>query len=572
MPSRADALAASLFALASLGFVAVTAVLVVGHAVYAPYWDHWTWLARYLDAPHLSDVVLTPANGHLLVLPSLFYVADLELFHGSGASLVVTLLLSTGVICLLLIAPFVGLPGPSSLVRVVFAGGVSTAFLWLYNWENLLWPFQIHQYLSSMFALGGLLLLAHASVGGPGGPARFLAGLLCGVVSTFSFGSGIAFWPAALMMLLAQRQGAARIGSALMCGVLAVTPFALVVAVEPDGGPGTSAAGLVRYVVLFLGSPAVHGGRLRTTVAEPSHLWPAYLAGGVALALCLVPLVACLRRPREQRSTPEVFYWGVMLSAAATAVLTAVARAEHPLPAQALSSRYGVTVLQAWSAIFALALLRTRRFHALATFRGAFGAASLLVLAFLAVSQYHYLVWWKEWRREIRLAELALIVGAPDADRLGYVFVPGRSEVVLRVSETLRRRRLSLFARDEARLLGRSIAEWTVTSSDACRGAFENVVAGSDGLVRVAGWAWSAGGRGGAPEVLLVDGPGTVVGFATMGRIRRDVTARLDLADGVLPGWDGYVAPSAGKAELSALLDVGGGVLCPLGSARRSVR
>ena len=214
------------------------------------------------------------------------------------------------------------------------------------QWENWLWGWQIQIFLGVLAGLVGFWLLAHPK------PSawRFGGALLCGVVGTYSFSSGLTYWvvgPIALW-LRPELRGWRRAGLWTVVGSATIASYFTDYHLNP-GHPSLlsnfatlDAFGkFMLYVVKYLGAPVA-------SVSVPL----AALTGAAGLVLFFALLAA---RWRQRGTAGFVFPCTVGLNAVAAAVMTGLGRAGYGSD-QALSSRYGTIAEPLWLAIAFLAL------------------------------------------------------------------------------------------------------------------------------------------------------------------------------------------------------------------------
>lgn len=513
-------LATNVFLVLACLFVLASMFAVFMEAVYIPYWDQWDWYRRYLlkdESP--GSLAFTPINGHIVALPSLFYRADIALFRASNvANLTVLLACLLGTSAVLWKA-FAKLPSARDVMSpTVFAACTAILMLWFHNWENLFWPFQVHLYISVFLASAGLYALA--SVLGrrePSGVATGIAAsVVAGLLSSTSFGAGVGFWSAGLVLVLIS-------GSAARWKLLAAaTAFGIVGALALyAGGAAMRTAGpadvsrMLHFFVTYFGSPFYAGGNARVLVGDARSLSAVVGFGYLAIALTLV-LAFRLNDARRRRplSTGELFFVGMGLFSLSSGVLAAAARSAGDLASPALSSRYGVFSLLFW--ISAVPLLLTT-FPATARWQRAIAAvAPLGLLALLALSQNEYLHWWAKWRNNVQWAQTSLESAVPDRGYLGYVFPADRQETVEAVTSALLREGLSPIAFERRSYIGRSIAEFGPPTG-SCAAPAVRVHTLPAGL-RLTGQVTDRFVPFAHRRVLVTDAGGTIIGVGAVER------------------------------------------------------
>lgn len=346
-PSRPFLVSAVLSAVPAL--VAVVAVLRFG--VDVPYWDEWELVPllerlhgdelgfRDLWMPHLEHRLLFPRALLLLLAVPTGWNVRLELM---------VLLAILGVVFLLawrLLERTRRVVRPFSPPSWWIGPATSLLVFSLAQEQNLLWGWQVSVVLMVAAVLAGLGLLADAADRWSG--LALAAGL--GIVATGSFGSGLLFWPAGLVLV-------ARPCSRRLPRIAAWVGISLVVGIVYLWGldrapfhPGRQGLDLVlhlgAYVGLWVGSPLLRD--LPPQVA----LW-----GGTACAGAFPLLAAGLLVFDGHRARTARWLWvAVGGFALACGTLTSLGRV-HLGIGQALSSRYTTISLLFWVAVLGLLL------------------------------------------------------------------------------------------------------------------------------------------------------------------------------------------------------------------------
>lgn len=267
-------------------------------------------------------------------------------------------------------------PAMGRLRRGAFLGWtlVTSAFvLSLAQSENWLWGIQVQLLTCQAALVWGVCLLARARNGWHVGAAA-----LCGVVASFSYSSGLAFWPVGLVTLwLAPGLTRGRRRALALAWALGA---ALCVAVflrgyQPGDGAALSALGdplrALAYLLAYLGNP----------VATDTTWALAASAGALVLCAGLLRLHRARGTPREE-TLPAL---ALLLLALAVGALVCAGRVGLPLT-QALSSRYVTFANLLWLGLIGLSLGGLPRGPAAAGARSVWSSAAMLaVLAVLLV-------------------------------------------------------------------------------------------------------------------------------------------------------------------------------------------
>lgn len=184
-------------ALTTLGVLAF-GVFAMLQAPQVPYADAWRFLSHFLSEP-FPDSVLGADNGHLELFPDLVRVAELEWFAADQRLQIAVgllLALASWLVAVLGLRRAALEPARSSAVALVLALGV----FWLGNFRALMHANEtVHAYAVTLGLFAGLLLVWRGGVG-----AAALAAA-CAVFASLSFGSGLAVFPAVLLVLALRR-------------------------------------------------------------------------------------------------------------------------------------------------------------------------------------------------------------------------------------------------------------------------------------------------------------------------------------------------------------------------------
>lgn len=192
--------AVALLATAMVTLAGVALMWIVSPRV--PYADQWLFYRHLIERP-FAEVVLAADNGHREILPKLVRMAELKAF-AADQSLQITLgmLLALATFMLLGLMHWrAPLPFAQRCAGMLIA---ALGIFWLGNERALAHSNDaIHAYLVTFFMATALTLVARVSPASES--LRSLAASLCALAATFSFGSGIAVWPALLLVLALRR-------------------------------------------------------------------------------------------------------------------------------------------------------------------------------------------------------------------------------------------------------------------------------------------------------------------------------------------------------------------------------
>lgn len=194
---------------AILGVVVALTGIGLTFLIYTPvpFGDQIDFFRRFYEAGGWQNYGLAELyarhNEHRLVVPRLWFLADLRWFDGRQVLTFGGILASAAMHAVLLALLFRGL-GSRGWAAVVFLLVALGAMLSPAQWENLTWGFQIQFVQVWLFATLAFAFLAWTPVGERNAEPRIvliLLALLSALASTYSMMNGIVVWP--LLLLLA---------------------------------------------------------------------------------------------------------------------------------------------------------------------------------------------------------------------------------------------------------------------------------------------------------------------------------------------------------------------------------
>jgi hypothetical protein len=316
-----------------------------------PFWDEWGLVPR-LD--HLYSGTLSVAdfwgqhNEHRPLFPVVVMLALARLSGwNTGWEVAVNIVLGVaifGVFCVYLLTAWRAHGGaPLWLLPVISALVFSPV-----QWENWTWGWELLAFMSVLASVLGAYFVASGQRRG-----AFAGALACGVVTTYSWGSGLLYWVAQPPGVWFGGGARRTFRLAIWTVVAAVTIATYFYDFHRPPMPSmllnfTSLAAvwqLARYWLAYLGAP----------IAWTSL--PTAIAVG---ALAVATFTALAIHLRHRRAEPVfLFPFTVGLQVFGTAAVTALARAWMGVD-QAMSSRYTTVTIPLWCAIVCLfALWRT---------------------------------------------------------------------------------------------------------------------------------------------------------------------------------------------------------------------
>ncbi|AWB08218.1 hypothetical protein A6A40_24170 (plasmid) [Azospirillum humicireducens] len=436
---------------------------------------------------------------------------------------------------------------------------------WLIHYENLLWPKQIHMYLSAAF----FVLASRVLVGidermrsaAPPDWGRIMGVAALFSASTFSFGYGAIGWIAALMLVVTGRWPWRATWSLLAVFALNAIVYAAFYnysTLEYHSSPLTSIGSpleLAKFTVVYFASPAY--ALLNNHMAANLLSLAASLAG-------LWILFRNLLLRRHSVSRVELFACLLMLFGFGSALMTGLSRMKFGLEV-ATAPRYAIAQVQFWIGLWLIAAVTLRK--PLQAWKTPIALSCLAVAGLFVLSQVRYARMIEVMSQAHWQGVLAVINGVADDDVLSREIHPDRQAIEALVPD-FSKRHWSVYANPQPWWLGQPTRDlFRVEAADRCRGSLDLVsdLGRLKGQSYVEGWAWDKQ-AGRTPEwVVLVDGAGIVRGLARSGLKRPDVERAFSAAAGSAPGWHGYVAaptPLAGTEAYAVLAD--GTSICQL--------
>lgn len=261
------------------------------------------------------DGVFTPlgliehANEHLVLIPKLVYLANIALFGGSNVTLGVFVWLTAVATAAVLMSHMRSLFETDPTVRVVLAWSAAVFFFPLAAAHNFLFAMSGTCWLlANFFAVCAVVSAVNRH------PVR--AGLF-GALGTFSYGTGLAIWPALFLILVRQRRFSTPEALMLIIGAasVAIERFTAVMSLAVAHHPP-----LETDPPAILRSMMVASGSLFTQSVDV-----ALLLGAATIALVGFLLVRSLHIESENR--PAAILTGLITYGLFVLLLLAVSRA-----------------------------------------------------------------------------------------------------------------------------------------------------------------------------------------------------------------------------------------------------
>ena len=492
-------------------------------------------------------------NEHRLLVPRLWFLADLWLFAGTQWFLIVVIVLSSVAHAGVLSWLFSSL-GHRSALGWVFAALALGAVLSPAQWENLVWGFQVQFIQVWLFATLAFVAIAANNSMRPWG--RVVVAALFGLASTYSMANGLLVWP-----LL--------VGLAFWCG-LRGWPLRVLIAV---------ALGVIAIEVAGYRSHPGHGDPLQT-LRQPLALAQyalRYLTTGIGqigtlgqeiLGAVFVVTIGAITvdaiRHRDRYRPAHAVLLAVAGFVIGAALLTALGRVTFGV-GQANSVRYATPSFLFLLATLALLLDRLASADRRRMRTAGITVAAVLLLVPGLVDGVRHLPTIIGARDARTTAVTAYLAGGfrPETLTALYPFWP---IIPMTVLQQLDQAGLGPFA-DRARFMPpRSLLQDPGPEpSEICRGNVESVVSNPVDGVAFTGWAAALSSSEQPMWLLVTDSSGKVVGWGG------HQIERIDVGKGLGIGRLGRGFIAVGPQPVAGPVDVVGvfsdGSLCRVASA-----
>ncbi len=388
------------------------------------------------------------ANEHRILFPKLIIGTIAWLTHWNPfCQLLFNVLVVTCtfvILCLGLLAASreTSRPGGPAAILVL-----SILLFSLNQWENWLWGIQLIEFLNILATVGAIFLLTSRSLS----PMRFAVAVILGIVSHYSFGSGILVWPIGFLLLVFGPANGSRgwaLGVWMMAAVLSIAGYF----VGWAGSPSFPAAldilmsphRILQFLLIFLGSPLSPGsGSFYTQVPAADQIYALIIGlAGIGLTVFLVRTTGMFGFQPGRRHFLR--FGALMAYAGGCGMLAAMARFSRG-PAQALASRYISFSVLFWVGLLGFLLLAGPDSER----RGNLPAAATVLIGLLAlISSCNSLPTYGKHFQCYQPGIAALVSGDPAQDwelRRLYGNNPLFIPEVKRCAAILRRHRLAAF-------------------------------------------------------------------------------------------------------------------------------
>jgi hypothetical protein len=523
-------------------------IITVGVAVYMvvvsysslPYEDGWAQIdvvANGIDL-HSLNWFWHQHNEHRFVIPKLFLVVDLLVFHANQVFLLASILL-VQILHLALLGWSMRVLG--GWRGDVWRTGVGVAAFCLFcasQWFNFVLGFQINFVLLGLFVtlsfVGLLLYWYHPErqISRSHAWPYLLLSILGALGATFSLANGTLLWPLLVAAAVFLRLRLSAIASLAIVGTIS-TALYFHHYVSPTAQPNVvsltvAPAEFLKFVAVYFGSAWVQ-----------ASLRAAGIIGiaGAGITCFLVLRCGSYVRTHKAFSLQMVL---TLLFCIGTSFLTALGRLNFGV-SYAFSPRYQAFILLFWCC---LGLMILELASALKPKRVPFLVVQVCLLAVVLRGAYLAQYPIREARShgfQLNVASMALLTGVPDWQQLSYVGV--KLNYLMREAPYLQQDRLSVYSGDMYSQLGKPMDSlFRLVSPDQCTGALESTTpiegAGSRAL-RITGWAWDFR-HGRPPSEMIAATEGVVTGLAALGDWRPTVRAANPWMKSSYVGYIGY--------------------------------
>lgn len=524
--------------LSGLGAGIASAYIVITTYSPVPHWDEWSLFDHLAQGGDWSVVWLwAQHNEHRIFVTKLFFLLDVEFFHGTQKFLLVSIFLVQLLQVSLLSWSLLSLGGLRGSAWRAGTGLIAYCVLCPTQYENFVWGFQLQFVVpAAMATLAVLSLLLYQREG----KARFLVvSIAAATVATWSLANGMLLWPLLVFVALWLRTKSPTWMALLTGGLCNIGLYFYHYhrTAAKMTLPLLSMGERARYAVVYLGS----------TFVRHSSGSVALIAGGVGICAALIFLVRVLR----QRDNPSPFLIELsflMLLCLATAAATSSGRI-HLGVEQATASRYQTFALLFWCCLGLPLLVRVAanrtQFTALVAF--------LLVMMLAFATQLRLPLIDAQWHQlRLRMVGLSLLTGVQDDVVLADAYPD--PQVVLRAAEYMKQHRLSIFAGKQYEQLGAPLDSlYGVSPAGDCSGYVSSMqVLPSEyghGL-RLTGYAWDDKSKRPARDIIAVQ-DGRIAGFGSNVAISLTSKAAGPQSDPSQFGWVMFVRDNgSGKVQL----------------------
>lgn len=511
-PSRVWQAVANLYVLLAGLFVLWSAAFALLFQMDVLVRDQWHVYVDFFRMPFWQGL-WHDQNGHRLLFPNLFFHLDNYAFQGTNTFLQVCILLMNAATGYLLLPSRSPNPAINPQLVKMSGGFVFVLLFWLANRTDLVWGLGVHYYLPALTAVASCRLVAYMGpdLDRPGSfPKDYwkvALAILCGVVTTFSFGIGMAIWPALIILAWLRKLRLNHLAVITAAAVIFVAVYALNMPKSPRGlGVLPAPWKILIFVGAHVGSPVAHALRFEIPLSSETSLILSSVVGiSGALAAGFLG-VRGLSRQTPMKSE-DAFRLSVVFFVLCGSVLIALGRVERFGFGGALSPRYLIWSLLAWAAaVAAVPRLCSQLDSRRRLGQGLAGILIVILTVLLLPTHYKKTIELGFASNRAKEAGLSLIVGVKD-ESMVIPWLYRLPKVVEEVAAVLRSNRWNLFSDRRLDLLENPLPAAGGSEPLVCRGGLIDAEPlPVEGDWRLTGWAWQEGLRTPPQYVLLADG------------------------------------------------------------------
>jgi hypothetical protein len=521
-----------------------------------PCLDNWFFVVvyhHYTDGmSSLPALLWSIHNGHRILIPHLFHIADLTLFHGTNRFLLSSIFLAQLVHVWILdylsrkAGGFHGAPRRAALGFILFCLFCPA------QRENFTCGWEIAYILP--FVCGSLAfcsLALYARRGEERSPMQWMVVcIVAALAGTYSLASGILIWPALLFEAIALRVSRRTFS---VIGIFSLAVFILrLFDVSGDDKRFLAIAAaspwqVFRYFISLFGTSWSTSGKI-----------PGFVFSAIAILSVLVLFVrAALSPSKTDYIRPALL--SVCTFAILNAVMTALARWTY-----GIAGRYETPMYLFWCALGLIVFTYVKSLWADWGVM-AFEVAFTVAVAFGLKSVPRLRSEARTIGEEFRMSQAAMGSGVWTADALRIVYMP----VAWTYGELdfLAQRKASLYSTRPTSLGGQQLLEQFALSSDECGGEIRGITrvheeARWPGFV-LTGWVRTNPSGSALKWIIVTDEQKKIVGFGASSERAR----AADPQSGSSPGrtyWNAFVPMSAAKNKLFVYRVIGGDSVCAI--------
>ena len=539
--------------LVGIGAGVASAYMVISTYSALPHWDEWALFDRLATGQGWSLPWLwAQHNEHRILVPKLFFLADVDLFRGTQVFLLASIFLIQLLQVALLSFSLRTLGAMRGAAWRTGTGLIAYCILCPTQYENLLWGFQLQFVIPAAMATLALLALLlycrEARVG------LLVLSIAAATIATWSLANGMLLWPLLLLAALLLRMGRSVLLTIVASGTANIGLYLFHYrrpSPETELAPVFDAlAKILQYIAVYFGS----------TFVRHSSGWIAVVLG--VAGLCTAAAIIFRVLPQRGRDSLLLLQLSLlMLLCIATAAITASGRLHLGLE-QATASRYQTFALLFWCSLGLSILFYTQK----RPLRLNILAGSLLVLTLGFATQVRLpLMDAQQHQLRLKLVSLALLTGVHDPAVLADAYPDPRP--VLRAMQYMQANHLSIFAGDLYRQLGQPLdATYRLGAPGDCSGSVSLTevmhMDGGSGL-RLTGFAWDNRRNRPARDIIAVTND-RITGFGANVSIPLNASAARPNSDPARFGWLAFVRDvPPGKVKLYAVVGARSREVCP---------